>query len=386
MKKLIILITSLIMMSGSFAQAKIPAEVLEPYKAYRAAEKAGEEVKARKFAKTAWEKSEELLGDHKTTGDLAFNYADISSQDDVRNPYKNYKVRRKAFLRSVELSSFYEEDRAGIELERLIKLTELGLTLTKRTNGSTVQGGESSDFKKLKDAIEKYDMVGSVFEGDYEALLSQRYLLKGQNEKAIEHADMAIEIFENREDKFFSSYEYAVRVFKARSYRNMGENISSALEFQHVMQNVEGRLPADHSYVKSALESWMFMRSKIVDDGRLEEAEQAGLCECWPFENYKNKGVPLERVPPRMPSSANRSGHVVVQFDLDKNGQPINIKELSATESIFVRPALKSVEKWRYNKIEDEKEGVERTGITTRVTFRLADSQGNIIAERAPSF
>ena len=115
---------------------------------------------------------------------------------------------------------------------------------------------------------------------------------------------------------------------------------------------------------------------------RLEEAEKAGLCECWPYENYKNKGVPLIRVPPKMPRGAKRSGHVIVQFDLNENGKPINIKALSSTEDIFIKPALKSVEQWRYNKLADAKPDTERTGITSRISFKLTTSRGNIIPER----
>lgn len=393
--KHIILLAFLVFVLPSLAFAKTPPEVLKPYKDYRAALKAGEKDKAAKYAYDAWQKAEELLGDHKTTGDLAANYADIVTRKGVKNPYENYKTRREAFQRSIKLAKLYDEYAADVELERLVKLTAHGLTLIKRRSSSNLtnvksrggdnslkRGGEISDFNKLKDAISKYQKQGSVYEAEYYSLLAQRYSLQGKPEKSVEVADKAISIFEARDDKLFSPYEYAVRFYKGDSYKDLGQEIPAALEYQHVMQNLEGKIPADHAFVKRAFQNWMLIRSDIEDEGRLDEAEQAGLCECWPYENYKNKAVALTREPAKMPRRAKRSGHVIVQYDLDPDGHPINIKPISYTEDMFIDPSITAVKKWRYNKLADENSDIERTNLTTRLSFKLTNSRGSIIPER----
>jgi len=70
MKRIFVAI-GLSLLLGTSAFAKTPKEVLEPYKAYRAAVKANDAEAALKQARLAWEAAETHLGDHKTTGDYA---------------------------------------------------------------------------------------------------------------------------------------------------------------------------------------------------------------------------------------------------------------------------------------------------------------------------
>ena len=94
------------------AQEKLPTEVTKPYKAYRAALTAKDEKEALKHAKAAWKAAEEHLGDHKTTGDLASNYALIKVDEDRSSDQIN------AAIRAMDLSSFYGEDANSINMER----------------------------------------------------------------------------------------------------------------------------------------------------------------------------------------------------------------------------------------------------------------------------
>jgi TonB family protein len=375
--------------SAGIGLAKTPPEVLKPYKAYRAALETKDSKAAKKHALEAWEMAEKMLGDHKITGDLAMNYASISPDGSEKNPYRNYEKRARAYQRAIKLSKFYGENFGETEVQRRIDLVDLELTVTRhklsslRGNVSATRGqiGKITEIQKLEKAIERHDLIGSTFDADLQVLFARYYEVNSRPEKALIHSDKALEIYKNRTDDYFSKYEYFIRIFKGNSHYNLDEKIKAALEYQVLMQNLEGQVPADHPVVNLAFKNWMKTRSELEDAGRLEEAETAGLCECWPFENYKDKAVPLKRVPPRMPSSARRSGHVYVTFDVDPDGTPENIEIVSSSSKKFEQPALKSVEKWQYSKLEPDADPENRKGISTKIVYRLRDRSGNIIPE-----
>ena len=363
------------------AYAKTPPEVLTPYKAYRVALKEGDNPKASKLAHSAWQAAEKSLGDSKTTGDLAFNYADVNL-DYKSGTLKTHKSRVRAFKRSVELAKFYGDDAADIEVDRRLKLAAHGIALSNVKNGKLVPEQNMSYFRGVEKALDAYDFRGTTYEADYESLLSRYYELRGEYDKALMHADKAISLFESREDNLTSAYFYYVKLFKANILAGKGDKIPAALQYQEVMQNLEGDLEPDHPFVAKAFQGWMLTRSELEDAGRLAEAEAAGLCECWPYENYKNKPQPLLRVPPIMPRRAKRSGHVQVTFDIDKAGKPMNIKSIYATEPVFVEPSVKSVAKWRYSPMDDDADPETRKGISSKVTFRLTNTRGQLIPEK----
>ena len=90
---------------------------------------------------------------------------------------------------------------------------------------------------------------------------------------------------------------------------------------------------------------------------------------------------PLVRIPPIMPPRAEKSGHCKVRFDVSPEGQPFNVVATSCTQSLFQRASTKSVQKWKYNpKIVDGR-SVARTGVESKITFRLTDERGKIIPE-----
>ncbi len=90
---------------------------------------------------------------------------------------------------------------------------------------------------------------------------------------------------------------------------------------------------------------------------------------------------PLVRIPPQMPPRAEKSGHCRVKFNVSPEGQPFDVVATYCTERLFERPSIRSVQKWKYNpKIQDGRP-VGRTGVESKITFRLADERGNIIPE-----
>ncbi|PHR61455.1 MAG: hypothetical protein COA43_03675 [Robiginitomaculum sp.] len=395
MIKLLVLTGLLSFLLSPDTFAKLPDEVLTPYKAYRAALKEDDNIAAKENALKAWKAAEKHLGDHKTTGDLAINYANINPTGKEKNPYKNYVQREKAFHRGIKLSSFYKEESGVIEVERRIALADLDLTVARfkySRTGSHISNrkktGNLNTIDQVERAIKTHSLQGSTFDGDLQVLFTRYYQLNDNPKRAIEHAEKAIRVYESRTDDYFTKYAYLIYLYKGNSHYDLSvktndidEKIKAALEFQIVMQNLQGLLPAKHPFVRSAFVSWMKIRSDIANADMLEKAENAGLCECWPYENYKDKAVPLKRVPPKMPSSARRSGHVYVKFDVNDEGKPENIHVVSSSNSMFEKSAIQSVGKWKYSKLEPNVAPKNRKNIATTISYRLSDSSGNIIPE-----
>jgi protein TonB len=90
---------------------------------------------------------------------------------------------------------------------------------------------------------------------------------------------------------------------------------------------------------------------------------------------------PLVRIPPIMPPRAEKSGHCTVRFSVSPDGAPFDVETMYCTQSLFSRPTIKSVQKWKYNpKIQDGRP-VGRIGVEAKITFRLTDERGNILPE-----
>lgn len=90
---------------------------------------------------------------------------------------------------------------------------------------------------------------------------------------------------------------------------------------------------------------------------------------------------PLVRIPPIMPPRAEKSGHCRVKFNVSPEGAPFDVQTTFCTSSVFRSATVKSVQKWKYNpKIVDGR-SVSRTGVESKVTFRLTDDRGRIIPE-----
>lgn len=349
---------------------KLPDEIMEPYRSYRAALKNGNEEQAIQYAKMAWLAAEKYLGDHKTTGDLASNYAltDKKTWD---------REREKAFKRAVELSKLSENPGRRI-IERQIQYVEAIAAHEYMDRGML-----SSQVGKGLGYIEEYNLTGSTFEGELYILRGVHKTRKGQDKSALEDIDKGITIIENSNDGLMSAYPYLGKLYRADVLRNDEQDIDAALAYQEVMQNVEGDLPAEHPYVKRAFAEWMSLRLDFDSDGTLEEAEAAGLCECWPFEAYKAKLVPIKRIPPIMPYAAERSGHANLMFDIDEDGKPTNIKVISSTEKVFEKPSIEAVEQWIYSPLSEENKDENRKDIATKITFVLSTASGRIIPERS---
>jgi protein TonB len=90
---------------------------------------------------------------------------------------------------------------------------------------------------------------------------------------------------------------------------------------------------------------------------------------------------PLVRIPPKMPPRAERSGHCQMRFNVSPDGLPYDVVATSCSQTLFARPSVKAVQKWKYApKIQDGL-AVGRTGVETRISFNLTDERGSLIPE-----
>jgi protein TonB len=90
---------------------------------------------------------------------------------------------------------------------------------------------------------------------------------------------------------------------------------------------------------------------------------------------------PLVRIPPIMPPRAEKSGHCKVKFDVSPEGAPFNVTTTYCSSSVFKSASVRSVQKWKYNpKILDGRP-TARSGVVSKITFRLTDERGKLIPE-----
>lgn len=88
---------------------------------------------------------------------------------------------------------------------------------------------------------------------------------------------------------------------------------------------------------------------------------------------------PLIRVPPIMPSHAMKSGYCDVRFNVNAQGVPFDVETTYCTQSLFARPTIKSVTKWKYRPRIQDGQATSRIGVTNRVRYHLTDERGQLI-------
>lgn len=359
----------LLLSTAGPAWAKTPPDVLKPYKAYKTALENDNKDKALKHARTAWETAETLIGDSPTTGNLAQNYADLQRYQDFDEAIRGYK-------RAVALATEDTEDNKSIKLERLIKLSEMYIA--------------TPEFKKARkyvdeaeSLIKKTSLQNSTFDGEIKVLSGwlEGSVRGGNRNKAISDFDAAIEIFKSPSQFYDSVFPYLVHIYKGDVLNSMRKPIEAALEYQIIMQNLEGTLLEDHPFVKRAFFKWLAMREVINERNLTERALKAGVCECWPYDEItSNMSIPLTRVAPQAHSNMRKSGQVVFKYDIDETGSPINLKVVEATDKIFIRPSRIALKKWKYEPLTQGQSLESRRGLVSTMKFNIYDGlTGKII-------
>lgn len=370
MKKLFLSLGLALSLSG-VSQAKTPPEVLKPYKAYRVALEKGDASEALKHSYLAWQQAEALLGNVKITGDLAHNYAQI------KNPVKSKSVTKnqeKAHKRALELTSGYGAEATKMYLERGINLMNFYLLHDKNHKSY-----EAS--KKVSRYAESHGLTTTTFYA--EALTNQAgyYASKANHKKAENVAEKALEAFSKKTDDYITPIPILANMYKGYGLEGQNKSMEAALSYQKVMETLDGISPDEHPIAAKALGRWSHMRAVLGSQGKLEEAENKGLCKCWPYDKPRNESLkPIKRVPPRMPSNAYVSGFSIVQFDVDDSGTPVNPEVLvSWPKDLYEKSSLKALSKWEYTARTPEETDGDREDLVTTIRYMLRDRSGDII-------
>lgn len=90
---------------------------------------------------------------------------------------------------------------------------------------------------------------------------------------------------------------------------------------------------------------------------------------------------PLVRIPPVSPPRAEKSGHCKMRFDVSPEGQPFNIVATYCTSSVFKRSSTKGVSRWKYRPKIVNGRPVSRSGVETKISYRITDERGKLIPE-----
>lgn len=370
MKKLFLSFGLVFALSG-FAQAKTPPEVLKPYKEYRAALKAGDAKLAGQYAYKAWQTAEELIGDSKITADLALNFAMVKSENDNKSAKKN---RKRAFERALELTAFSGDDAGLAYMERGVEFMNFYQGDGKRSKAYSLA-------KKLSKYAEENALTHSTFYGETLTLQAGYMASKGNNKQAEKIAKKALGAFASKTDGIQTVQPILANLYQGYGLEGQNKSMEAALSYQKVMEALDGIQPDEHPLAAKALGRWSQMRSVLTAEGRLEEAEQKGLCKCWPYDKPRNESImPLKRVPPIMPREAWVSGFTIVKFNLDDAGSPIDEEILvSWPEGLYEKSSLRSLKKWEYSPRTAEETDADRQDIITTINYRLTDASGDII-------
>lgn len=368
MLRLVLSIGLLLMSSVAFiAEAQIPPDILKAYKAYRSALEADDIKLARKHAHSAWQTAEKSVGDSKITGDLAQNFADIATT-------KRDENRVKAYERSMELASYHDANASTMWMDRAVRL----IAYYKHY-------GHPDKMYKLAKTAAKYaennNLTTSTYYGEILTYKTDWFVRKGAHKKTKASAEAALKAFENANDGIVSVQPLVATLYSGFGDEGQDNTLEAALNYQKVMEAIDGKLVQDHPFSAQALGRWAHMRSRLYSEGRLEEAESKGLCQCWPYDRPRNESLrPIKRVPPVMPRNAWVSGYTIVEFDLDDAGSPININPLvSWPKDVFDKSSKAAVEKWKYTARTPEETDEDRKDLIVTVRYRLTDRSGNVI-------
>lgn len=367
MKRTLLALTLVLALSTSL-QAKTPKEVLEPYKAYRAALEAGNAKTALKQAKAAWEAAEIHLGDHKTTGDLAQNFGDVKTGEGYS------KAQIKAIERAIELSSFHGEDAHNMYLQRGVRLLETHLF-----NGNMASIRKPA--KEMVSYVKENNLERSVFYAEILTLQSGGVVSSRNGKKMISLTEEALDIFEKPSESADTVYPIFAHLYNGFGHEYEENILEAALSYQKVMEYVGELEYETHPIVGRALGRWIHMRGRLQDAGEFEAAKEKGLCECWPYNIERNESVkPLKRFPPKFPSKAlsGVSGYTIVEFDLDDDGNTINHKKIvSWPGDIYEAPAMRSLKKWEYSPRVEGETDADRSNLISTIRFNIQDRSGN---------
>ena len=349
--------------------AKTPPEVLEPYKKYNAALKKDDKDAAYKYALQAWKAAEASLGDHETTGALAYNYANT-----LRG--KVIKEQLEAMERSMDLALLEGARDPIAYMERGVRLAELR---SNYDSDSISKQGKTID--KVIEFAESEGLTDATFYGDALAIKAGHHIRFRREKKALEAAQKANAVYENATDGYPTAYPVFAALYEGFGHEKNEDIFEAAMSYQKVIEYVEGANYSSNPVVGRALGRWTHMRRRLKKSGELEAAKENGLCDCFPYDVKRNESVePIKRMPPRFPSKALRSGvsgYSIVRFDLTDDGKVKDPEILvSWPPDLYEKSSLLSLNTWQYSARKPDETDEDRSNIVSTIRYDINDKYG----------
>jgi len=379
----------MLFMQALSTAAPIPDEIMKPYRAFNAASQSKDFKTALGHGKKAWTEAEKLLGDHKTTGDLAFNYGRLAMK------LGDNKSAIKPLMRGADLAVLAKENGALIRLEREVELAAAMLRNNQKDKAwrRLDKAREFAGANGLDDGIfaaelrvhqarilatnanrqSKYSSGVLISSAKLNANIESR---AGRTQsKSGQYAQSAIDIFDKHPGIFRE--DYAAIAYKLIGFAHERDKqwLEAALAYQEAMVILKKYLEFEDAQLITTIGRWSNSRTHLLARMDREEALEKGLCKCWPYEKeIKRIAFPIKREPPKMPRKAYTSGFSFVRYDLDDAGNTTNIRILhSWPKDIFDKSSLRSVKKWQYQPRTSKETDAQRKDLMTTVTYILTD-------------
>lgn len=109
-------------------------------------------------------------------------------------------------------------------------------------------------------------------------------------------------------------------------------------------------------------------------DHQLERARCAIEFEVIRAAEPTRDAEPCVRVPPLMPTEAQKSGHCKMAFNVSRTGETIDVRTVECTEQVFCEASLASVQRWIYYPKLNYGETAVRLGVESKMSFRLKNA------------
>ena len=374
----------------SHAWAKpLPPEVLDANKAFNQSYAEQDCKTALKHGKIAWQEAEKLLGDNKTTGDLAYNYGLLAMQ------LGKYDEAIKPLTRSADLAALAGEIGPLLRLEREVELASVLIATNKRTKAwkrldkarefageNSVDDSVFAGELRVHQARISSDNANRATKYSYNSLgtrINRGSQAASIQSKSAQFSNDALEIFDKNPDTTRPTYRAVAYKLIGFSHERNKEWKQALLAYQEAMEIQKTYSTIEDRDYITTIGRWINVRTHFTHDIDMEEAKKQGLCKCWPYDNEGAIAAkPIKRVPPVMPRKASTSGFSIVRFDLDDNGNVTNPEILQSWPvKMYDSSSLNSLKKWKYETKADGEEGAQRTGIVTTIKYILTDYYGS---------
>ena len=377
---------------GTTAQAQVPSNVMDAYKAYNAAMQAADYKTALKEGRKAWKNAESAMGDGKTTGDLAFNYGFLEQARG--NPKSSLKALKRAaelsatgetrMEREVELVKAYEK--AG-EFDDAIKRSQSaqkyadanGLSRTVFVGELLVHDTNACNRRAARAADKPANPSGRTGSRLSVKQNPEEYAARIQAQCA-KTAERALSIFQANPKMVQPKYMAAASNAVGYAHERAGDYLSAALAYQTSREAIEDTLGRQNGLVAHTVGRWVNARARLEFLDKLDEAKAAGLCDCWPYTQTTPKVAITDRgnlTEQKMTlNNTAGSGYAILQVDVTDSGEPTNIRVLDSwPDEVYVAQSKRKLLSYSFERKGSNEPADYRKDLTIPFTYTVFDRE-----------